>query len=94
MGRMDRMARAVVSAGLCLGVLGVLGPLLATWSALPDVARVALLACGPLAAAGFAVAGVWRDYARQQGALVIDRATYVALTGDAGATDAPARRGP
>ena len=35
----------------------------------------------------FAVAGVWRDYARQQGALVIDRATYVALTGDAGATD-------
>jgi putative ABC transport system permease protein len=30
----------------------------------------------------FRVAGVWRDYGRQQGALVIDRAQYVALTGD------------
>jgi putative ABC transport system permease protein len=28
------------------------------------------------------VAGVWRDYARQQGALVIDSADYVRLTGD------------
>ncbi len=35
----------------------------------------------------FVVAGVWRDYARQQGALVIDRATYVALTNDRAATD-------
>ncbi len=36
----------------------------------------------------FVVAGVWRDYARQQGALVIDRATYARLTGDRNATDA------
>ena len=36
------------------------------------------------ARATFVVAGVWRDYARQQGALVIDRATYIALTGDDG----------
>lgn len=36
----------------------------------------------------FVVAGVWRDYARQQGALVVERATYVALTGDRSATDA------
>ena len=30
----------------------------------------------------FTVAGVWRDYVRQQGAIVIERARYVALTGD------------
>ena len=42
--------------GLCLGVVGVLGPLLANWSTLPDTIRAALLACGPLAAAGFAAA--------------------------------------
>jgi len=38
----------------------------------------------PLAgtAARFTVAGVFRDYVRQQGALVIDRDRYVALTGD------------
>ncbi len=30
----------------------------------------------------FAVAGVWRDYVRQQGALLIDRALYVQLTRD------------
>src|SRR5258706_2174461 len=30
----------------------------------------------------FVVAGVFRDYARQHGALLIDRADYVALTGD------------
>lgn len=28
------------------------------------------------------VAGIWRDYARQQGAIVIDARDYVALTGD------------
>ena len=44
----------------------------------------------PLAGAlhTFVVAGVWRDYARQQGTLAIDRATYAALTGDKTATDA------
>jgi putative ABC transport system permease protein len=36
---------------------------------------------------GFLVAGVWRDYARQHGAIVIDRAAYVALTGDRRAND-------
>ncbi|GGD33449.1 FtsX-like permease family protein [Aureimonas glaciei] len=30
----------------------------------------------------FRVAGVWRDYARQQGAIVIDEADYQRLTGD------------
>ncbi|MEI6301459.1 MAG: FtsX-like permease family protein [Betaproteobacteria bacterium] len=37
---------------------------------------------------GFRVAGVWRDYARQQGALVIERGRYIELSGDALATDA------
>jgi len=31
---------------------------------------------------------VWRDYARQQGALLIDRALYIALTGDRNASEA------
>jgi len=30
----------------------------------------------------FVVAGIWRDYARQNGSIVIDRALYIALTGD------------
>ena len=30
----------------------------------------------------FTVAGVWRDYVRQQGALVVERSRYAALTGD------------
>jgi len=36
----------------------------------------------------FVVAGVWRDYARQLGALLIRRADYVALTGDRRTNDA------
>lgn len=36
----------------------------------------------------FTVAGIWRDYARQNGALLIERALYVQLTGDRVATDA------
>lgn len=36
----------------------------------------------------FVVAGLWRDYARQQGALLIDRARYLALTGDTRANEA------
>ncbi len=35
----------------------------------------------------FTVAGVYRDYARQQGAIVIDRDRYVALTGDDSVTN-------
>jgi putative ABC transport system permease protein len=34
------------------------------------------------------VAGVWRDYARQHGAIAIDGAAYTRLTGDAGRTSA------
>ena len=34
------------------------------------------------------VAGIFRDYARQHGALLIDRADYIALTGDRAANDA------
>jgi putative ABC transport system permease protein len=36
--------------------------------------------------ASFTVAGVWRDYARPQGAIVIARERYIALTGDRTAT--------
>jgi putative ABC transport system permease protein len=36
----------------------------------------------------FTVAGVWRDYARQNGAVVIEREVYARLTGDDSATDA------
>lgn len=36
----------------------------------------------------FTVAGIWRDYARQNGAFLIDRALYVQLSGDTVATDA------
>lgn len=35
----------------------------------------------------FTVAGVWRDYGRPQGAVVIDRERYLALTGDRTATN-------
>ena len=48
--------------------------------------RIAL----PLAGAmrPFVVAGVWRDYARQHGAIVIERAVYAEHTGDRRANDA------
>jgi putative ABC transport system permease protein len=38
----------------------------------------------PIAGRGipFTVAGIWRDYARQQGAIVIERRRYAELTGD------------
>jgi putative ABC transport system permease protein len=36
----------------------------------------------------FTVAGVWRDYVRQQGALLIDRARYIDATGDRDASEA------
>ena len=38
--------------------------------------------------AAFVVAGIWRDYVRQTGALQIRLADYRRLTGDTGATDA------
>jgi putative ABC transport system permease protein len=36
----------------------------------------------------FTIVGVWRDYARQHGAIVIDRALYAKLSGDERANDA------
>ena len=44
----------------------------------------------PLAGKGhsFVVAGIWRDYARQFGAIVIERETYAALSGDRRSNDA------
>ncbi|HTS24032.1 MAG TPA: FtsX-like permease family protein [Casimicrobiaceae bacterium] len=36
----------------------------------------------------FTVAGIWRDYARPQGAVVIERGRYIALTGDRSASGA------
>ena len=36
----------------------------------------------------FVIDGVWRDYARQHGAIVIDRADFVRLTGDRRVNDA------
>jgi len=36
----------------------------------------------------FTVAGIWRDYARQNGAIVIDRGVYIRATGDRLANDA------
>ena len=35
----------------------------------------------------FTVAGIWRDYGRQQGVIAMERARYVALTGDATVTN-------
>jgi putative ABC transport system permease protein len=48
--------------------------------------RIALPISGKLHE--FVVAGVFRDYARQHGALLVDRAHYIALTGDRRASDA------
>ncbi|AVR88931.1 FtsX-like permease family protein [Thauera aromatica] len=39
----------------------------------------------------FAVAGIWRDYARQHGAALIDHRDYIALTGDTRVNDAALR---
>ncbi|MHB8667171.1 MAG: FtsX-like permease family protein [Burkholderiales bacterium] len=36
----------------------------------------------------FTVAGIWRDYARQQGAVIIQRERYIADSGDRNSTDA------
>lgn len=49
-------------------------------------ARIALALGG--ARNEFIVEGIWRDYARQHGAVVVDRADYVRLTGDVRTNDA------
>jgi len=36
----------------------------------------------------FTVAGIWRDYARQQGSVIIEREVYARVTGDRNANDA------
>jgi putative ABC transport system permease protein len=41
----------------------------------------------PAEAPRFFIAGVWRDYARQSGAVALDRADYLSLTGDARTSD-------
>jgi putative ABC transport system permease protein len=41
----------------------------------------------PAEAPRFFIAGVWRDYARQSGAVALDRAVYLSLTGDARTSD-------
>jgi putative ABC transport system permease protein len=43
------------------------------------------------AAQTFIVAGVWRDYSRQNGAVIIDRNVYRKITGDGTANDAAIR---
>ncbi|WP_324750828.1 FtsX-like permease family protein [Sphingomonas sp. LY54] len=64
------------------------GPGLALWLSEPAARIYRLrpgdrltLPFGPSGTPGH-VAGIWRDYARQQGAVVIDERDYVALTGD------------
>ena len=47
----------------------------------------ALAQNGQAPAASFFVAGVWRDYARQSGALVMDSKAFAALSGERGAND-------
>jgi putative ABC transport system permease protein len=42
----------------------------------------------------FQVAGIWRDYARQHGAVVISRQDYLTLTGDDSASDIAIRLAP
>jgi putative ABC transport system permease protein len=50
--------------------------------------RVALPLPGASSKRDFFVAGIWRDYARQHGAIAIDAADYRTLTGDASVNDA------
>ncbi|MDD2917771.1 FtsX-like permease family protein [Rhodoferax sp.] len=47
----------------------------------------ALAQAGEAAKASYFVAGVWRDYARQSGAIAIDRSIFERLTGDQRAND-------
>lgn len=42
----------------------------------------------------FTVAGIWRDYSRQNGAAIIDRTFYISMTGDHFANDAAIRVAP
>ena len=64
-------------------MVDIYGARAGTW--LPDLAQAF---AGPQArGVRFFVAGVWRDYARQHGSVVMDRADFVRLTGDARVND-------
>ncbi len=52
-----------------------------------DIVRLPIGNTAGNAAHTFTVAGVWRDYVRQSGAIAIDRGLYVELTGDRLAND-------
>ncbi len=56
------------------------------WSALSESFRSPALD-GQAQPAIFYIAGVWRDYARQTGAVVMDRSVWLRLTGDARTSD-------
>eukprot|EP01036_Dinobryon_divergens_P044675 gene44675-59627_t len=56
------------------------------WPALSESFRP-LARDGHAQAAIFYIAGVWRDYARQSGAVALDRAAWLHLTGDARTSD-------
>jgi putative ABC transport system permease protein len=49
--------------------------------------NTAQAAINSIATSNYFIAGVWRDYARQHGSIVIDRADYLRLTGDARIND-------
>ena len=52
------------------------------------------LPLGPQGSTEVAVAGIWRDYSRQQGAIAIDAPDYLRLTGDELRTEAAATLAP
>ena len=58
----------------------------ADWPVLSD-SFGSLAQSGPAPAAAFFVAGVWRDYVRQFGAVAMDSADFMRLTGDARTSD-------
>ena len=97
--RIVLLARSIDAANLSRQLQLVSGPLGVAVGAPPPVwvneAMVDLYGFAPgkiveLPIAGkpvsFTVAGVWRDYARPQGAVVIERERYIALTGDRNAS--------
>ncbi len=94
---MSLIARPVMPAGTTFELLGkaVLPPpgTVAVWLSEP-AARILRRKPGdairlPIGRnARFAVAGIWRDYSRQQGAVVIDSRDYNRLTGDSVRDDA------
>jgi putative ABC transport system permease protein len=98
--RIVLLARTIDAANLSRQLQLVSGPVTAAPGAPPPAwvneAMVDLYGFAPgnvveLPIAGkpvaFTVAGVWRDYARPQGAIVIERERYIALTGDRSATN-------